>query len=545
MNDHIIQEQFIAYLDNELTLGERMALDAHIAGCAECQKDLAVLRLVHGRTREAVQAKAATLEAPVDAWAKFAERLALDEPAKDTPNGLRYERIPPLDTIDQQDDELAQRSSLFAMMAPVAFAAALVVVFIYAIFVLPNRDRDVAVPPTPTMESTEAPAIDVTESANTPEPTDENATLDYLQGIWLVNGLPNYFQFNADGTYLVALEDGSEDIDNLEAATLLDEGIFALEGGVLTLTSNAESPNCDAGQQGSVEIEVQHADRARWVFGEEDCTWRDTGINAVVVDRVLPESAEPTEIPVTVEFLTGLWDLVEPKFFVLLNGDGTYVLAEEIFHIENDEFLLDEGQWTLDGNIITLSSNAQSVNCEEGEGGGAEIEVQHANRTRWVKLGESTCGWVADDSARAIIMDRVITTESEADPPSLEGLGDTQVRSVDSMTMLYLPAGTFPMGRQGGFSSERPVHDVSLDAFWIDATEVTNAQHTLCVNDGSCQPSTFANEVDFNGADYPVVGVSWSDAQAYCVWAGGDLPTEAQWGIRRAWPGGAGISVGR
>jgi formylglycine-generating enzyme required for sulfatase activity len=70
---------------------------------------------------------------------------------------------------------------------------------------------------------------------------------------------------------------------------------------------------------------------------------------------------------------------------------------------------------------------------------------------------------------------------------------------------------------------------VNLSAFWIDKTEVTNEQHEACVRAGACTPSAYADDPAYSGAGYPVVGVEWENARAYCRWAGGDLPTEAQW----------------
>jgi formylglycine-generating enzyme required for sulfatase activity len=101
------------------------------------------------------------------------------------------------------------------------------------------------------------------------------------------------------------------------------------------------------------------------------------------------------------------------------------------------------------------------------------------------------------------------------------------------MTMVYVPAGSFLMGSAGGDpwaqSDEKPQHAVTLDAFWIDQTEVTNAQYALCVAAGACVQLGFTNNPNFNEAEQPVVGVSWNDSDDYCRWAGGRLPTEAEW----------------
>jgi formylglycine-generating enzyme required for sulfatase activity len=58
---------------------------------------------------------------------------------------------------------------------------------------------------------------------------------------------------------------------------------------------------------------------------------------------------------------------------------------------------------------------------------------------------------------------------------------------------------------------------------------VTNAQYVRCVEAGACQKSALADDARFNGANYPVVGVVWQNAADYCRWAGGRLPSEAEW----------------
>jgi eukaryotic-like serine/threonine-protein kinase len=111
--------------------------------------------------------------------------------------------------------------------------------------------------------------------------------------------------------------------------------------------------------------------------------------------------------------------------------------------------------------------------------------------------------------------------------PSL-GIGSTQVSDRDGMTLLYVPAGEFTMGNKEGDSDEVPEHSVYLEAFWIDQTEVTKAMYAKCVKAGACFfPMDHYDHPKYD--NYPVVFVAWDDAKKYCEWAGGDLPTEAQW----------------
>lgn len=125
------------------------------------------------------------------------------------------------------------------------------------------------------------------------------------------------------------------------------------------------------------------------------------------------------------------------------------------------------------------------------------------------------------------------TPDPNAPPPNPQP-GDPWTRPADGMVMVYVPGGTFLMGSDpaqdpNAESDELPQHEVTLSPYWLDKTEVTNAMYAACVAAGVCAASSFANDNSFNGDDYPVVGVSWNDADAYCAWAGGQLPTEAQW----------------
>ena len=118
-------------------------------------------------------------------------------------------------------------------------------------------------------------------------------------------------------------------------------------------------------------------------------------------------------------------------------------------------------------------------------------------------------------------------------PPVGPSLGDTRIRPADGMVMVFVPGGTFQMGSAEGDPTanddEFPQHAVTLDGFWMDQTEVMNAQYELCVEDDVCWPSGHAGVEDYRGSDYPVVTVNWHNAAEFCAWAGARLPTEAEW----------------
>jgi len=99
--------------------------------------------------------------------------------------------------------------------------------------------------------------------------------------------------------------------------------------------------------------------------------------------------------------------------------------------------------------------------------------------------------------------------------------------------MIWIEGGAFTMGCSAGddacFKDEKPAHEVRLDGFFLDRHEVTNGKYEQCVAEGTCRPAKFAGDSRWNGADRPVIGVSWGDAQTYCRFREGRLPTEAEW----------------
>jgi formylglycine-generating enzyme required for sulfatase activity len=97
--------------------------------------------------------------------------------------------------------------------------------------------------------------------------------------------------------------------------------------------------------------------------------------------------------------------------------------------------------------------------------------------------------------------------------------------------MVPVPGGSFVMGSNSDQPEASPLRQVTLGAYYLDISEVSNKQYERFVQERNYRPP-----VGWNGptspaglVDLPVVGVSWDDAQQYCRWAGKRLPSEAEW----------------
>ncbi|MFN8468677.1 MAG: SUMF1/EgtB/PvdO family nonheme iron enzyme [Caldilineaceae bacterium] len=103
----------------------------------------------------------------------------------------------------------------------------------------------------------------------------------------------------------------------------------------------------------------------------------------------------------------------------------------------------------------------------------------------------------------------------------------------DTLVYEWVAPGLFTMGAPDGDTAaepiEKPAHAVELHGFWIQRTEVTNRQYRACVEAGVCTPP---NNERWPLAQFdlqPVTEIDWEQARTYAGWAGGTLPTEAEW----------------
>ena len=118
--------------------------------------------------------------------------------------------------------------------------------------------------------------------------------------------------------------------------------------------------------------------------------------------------------------------------------------------------------------------------------------------------------------------------------------GEMRVNPNDGLKYVWIPPGIFQMGCSPGDTEcgreEKPRHQVTITkGFWLGQTEVTVEAYKRFTMATGQQMPPYNNlnggplNAGWGDEAMPIVNVSWDDAHEYCTWAGGRLPTEAEW----------------
>ena len=189
----------------------------------------------------------------------------------------------------------------------------------------------------------------------------------------------------------------------------------------------------------------------------------------------------------------------------------------------------DGGKLCVDGKCLVCQPGAKVCTAQGkaatclGDGGGwSEVGCDDGNACTVDSCKDGVCGSVAAKNGTSC-GDKMACQAGVCVNVVPEG-------------MVLIPAGSFMMGCVPGdgecYNNEKPRHEVFLSAYYLDVYEVTAAQYKACVDVGVCMYPNTGGACTFSvagKAQHPIVCVYWPGADAYCKWAGGRLPTEAEW----------------
>jgi formylglycine-generating enzyme required for sulfatase activity len=135
------------------------------------------------------------------------------------------------------------------------------------------------------------------------------------------------------------------------------------------------------------------------------------------------------------------------------------------------------------------------------------------------------------DRREKLAAPRLAAVREREEPAKLD---QTFTEPLTSIRFLWIRGGRFLMGGNA-HADEQPLHWVRVSPFWLGETPVTNSQYAVFLEQTGYREPDYWHDGRFSSPDQPVVGVSWEDAQDFCLWlsqASGrsiTLPSEAQW----------------
>jgi formylglycine-generating enzyme len=190
------------------------------------------------------------------------------------------------------------------------------------------------------------------------------------------------------------------------------------------------------------------------------------------------------------------------------------------------------------------------LNLNEKESCNILLFCWKENLGQWIGPLEKVKGDIGKNQTTGI--NKRIEWDVYAESGEFQGYVQFKIEALQEVKieMVNIESGTFKMGSDSGNAHEIPSHWVNLKAFRIGKYEITNNQFCLFLNqvevdrlgntegvnlirtsDPDCQIFHDGNAfvTKKNKEDHPVVLVTWFGAEAFCKWAGGRLPTEAEW----------------
>ena len=197
---------------------------------------------------------------------------------------------------------------------------------------------------------------------------------------------------------------------------------------------------------------------------------------------------------------------------------------------------------TLQATLYNLESQVSEKGAS-ATGGCREEHLQAAINRVVHKLASNEPKTVKPPPARLAESPATGRTEKEQIKARTPDTGSQvkAARTVDEMQAdshikwVRIEEGVFRMGSNEGDPDEGPVRLVRVGSFYLGQTEVTVGQYSSCVRSARCSPPYLAGNCrEFNtnskaNSNMPVTCVNWNQVRTYCAWAGGRLPSEAEW----------------